>query len=1344
MANLGPLYQNQTYSNLLQIDGGLTAELKPVLDGDGNASGLTLSLTGVGISGLVTDIASNLSGGAAGSIPFQSGDSDTNFIAAGAAGTVLSSTGGGPPAWVNTIEYSLSSNIANKIYGGSAGQLVYQSSVSNTGFVPVGTAGQVLVSNGALGPSWTTSVASALSANAATNISGGASGNLLYQSGAGLTTYVSNGTAGQLLKSQGSSAPVWSTITAADVNAVPLNGSLAMTGDLSLGTHRITNVVDPLVSTDAATKAYVDSVATGLKIKTACRVASTTNLTLSGLIAVDGVTVSVGDRVLIKDQTSQAQNGIYVAASGAWSRATDADTWDELVGATTFISAGSTQANTTWACNVTAGGTLGTTAVTFVLFGASTSYTAGTGLTLIGSQFALATPVSVANGGSGVATLTGIIKGNGASAFTAATGADVVSLIGVTAVQNATTAGSCSGNAASATVLQTARTINGVSFNGSAPITVTANTGTSLTFNNGGVGAASGSTWNGSAALTISYNTIGAAAVNGTGITSPATWRTSLEASTIGSNLFTLTNPGAVTFPRFNADNTVSVLSASNTLNALLPTQTGNTGKVLTTDGVSSSWATVGTGTVTSVTGVLPVASSGGSTPAISLISGYGETQNPYNNKTANYVLAAPNGVSGAPAFRALVAADIPTLNQNTTGTASNVTGVVAAVNGGTGQSTYTIGDLLYASTSTALSKLSDVATGNALISGGVGAAPSWGKIGLTTHVSGILPVANGGTGLTSPFATLGALYAGTTTTITTGLLPIAYGGTNAATVAAARVNLLPTYVGNANSVLAVNAGGTDVEWKAPSALMVYPSAGIAVSTGTAWGTSKTTPTGDILGTNDTQIVTNKTISGSTNVLSNIANASLTNSAITINGTPISLGGSVTISGSSTTISVSTIAALKAVSKTVNQFAYVEGYYAAGDGGGGNYYYDAADTTSTDNGGTIIVATDGGRWKLSWQAGISVKQFGAYDNNTNPTTTTTAFQLAINFVAAQQENRSYIFVPKGTYSLNTLTITNQSNVHIKGCGQGSILSFQNSTTANGISLTGTSTLFRLDDVWCVGSGSATAGAVISLVSTVNPSAFLNNVIINNGYYGLLIDCGLPGANNVFLTNFMANNQKHTGIIDYSGFWCANGNINGATVNGIWKINGNGPYVTNFDVFACTTGVRIAPQAGGSIGFGRYTNVTTSNGQYGYVLDATNGPVLDTVITGGIGALCTVNGLLIKGANVNGVSVTGFDARSCSSHGVVLDGCQNVIFAHSMSTGNTGNGVYVTANTNRFTITNNFIGNVAGGGNNTQYGVNIATGTSNVYIVTFNQLAGNTAGTILDGGSGTNKVLANNL
>ena len=100
----------------------------------------------------------------------------------------------------------------------------------------------------------------------------------------------------------------------------------------------------------------------------------------------------------------------------------------------------------------------------------------------------------------------------------------------------------------------------------------------------------------------------------------------------------------------------------------------GTAGQVLTSAGTGATptWTTPTTGTVTSVTGTSPVVSSGGATPAISLATAYGDTLNPYASKTANFVLAAPNGSAGVPTFRAVVAADIPTLNQNTTGTAAS------------------------------------------------------------------------------------------------------------------------------------------------------------------------------------------------------------------------------------------------------------------------------------------------------------------------------------------------------------------------------------------------------------------------------------------------------------------------------------------------------------------------------------------------------------------------------------------------------------------------------------------------------------------------------------------------
>ena len=110
--------------------------------------------------------------------------------------------------------------------------------------------------------------------------------------------------------------------------------------------------------------------------------------------------------------------------------------------------------------------------------------------------------------------------------------------------------------------------------------------------------------------------------------------------------------------------------------------------KTINSNSILGSGNLVITGGVSSVSATTPVVATGTTTPVISLASSYGDTQNPYGSKTANNILAAPNGTAGVPTFRAIVSADIPTLNQNTTGTAANVTGIVALANGGTGTAT--------------------------------------------------------------------------------------------------------------------------------------------------------------------------------------------------------------------------------------------------------------------------------------------------------------------------------------------------------------------------------------------------------------------------------------------------------------------------------------------------------------------------------------------------------------------------------------------------------------------------------------------------------------------------------
>ena len=177
------------------------------------------------------------------------------------------------------------------------------------------------------------------------------------------------------------------------------------------------------------------------------------------------------------------------------------------------------------------------------------------------------------------------------------------------------------------------------------------------------------------------------ALTSGTGITTSGTYPNFTITNSAPDQTVALTASTGIntsgTYPNFTITN-----SAPDQTVAL--TQGGTTTITGTYPNFTISSADQFQGTVTSVTGTSPVASSGGATPAISLSAGYGDTLNPYASKTANYFLAAPDGTAGVPTFRAVVAADIPTLNQNTTGTASNVTGTVAIANGGTGQTTAT------------------------------------------------------------------------------------------------------------------------------------------------------------------------------------------------------------------------------------------------------------------------------------------------------------------------------------------------------------------------------------------------------------------------------------------------------------------------------------------------------------------------------------------------------------------------------------------------------------------------------------------------------------------------------
>ncbi len=179
-----------------------------------------------------------------------------------------------------------------------------------------------------------------------------------------------------------------------------LDQMAAPTASVALNSQKITGLAAPTDANDAATKQYVDSAVEGLHVHPSVKAATTANITLASAVengdTLDGVTLATGDRILVKNQTTKAENGIYVvSASGAPTRATDFDTAAEIdSGDFVFVDQGTTYANTGWV-QINTPATIGTDAIEFVQFSGAGTYTAGTGLTLTGTVFSINTATTV-------------------------------------------------------------------------------------------------------------------------------------------------------------------------------------------------------------------------------------------------------------------------------------------------------------------------------------------------------------------------------------------------------------------------------------------------------------------------------------------------------------------------------------------------------------------------------------------------------------------------------------------------------------------------------------------------------------------------------------------------------------------------------------------------------------------------------------------------------------------------------------------------------------------------------------------------------------------------------------
>jgi len=215
-----------------------------------------------------------------------------------------------------------------------------------------------------------------------------------------------------------------------DPSEFALNAVGAPTADVSMATYKITGLGTPTNSTDAATKGYVDSIAEGLHIHESVRAATTTNVNLANALengdTLDGITLATNDRILVKNQTTQSENGIYVVqASGQPSRATDFDTAAEVdSGDFVFVYAGTVNAGTGWV-QTNRPATIGTDAIVFTQFSGAGTYLGGAGMTLDGNTFNVGAGTGIQVNAdtienTGVLSITGTANQISASASTGA------------------------------------------------------------------------------------------------------------------------------------------------------------------------------------------------------------------------------------------------------------------------------------------------------------------------------------------------------------------------------------------------------------------------------------------------------------------------------------------------------------------------------------------------------------------------------------------------------------------------------------------------------------------------------------------------------------------------------------------------------------------------------------------------------------------------------------------------------------------------------------------------------------------------------------------------------------
>ena len=622
-------------------------------------------------------------------------------------------------------------------------------------------------------------------------------------------------------------------ITSSTIDSTTIGATTPSTGvftNILSTTGQITTT--PSANTDIANKFYVDTVAQGLGPKAACAVATTVNITLSGLQSIDGYTTLSGDRVLVKNQGTSSQNGIYIASASAWTRSIDMDVWSEVPGAYTVILNGS-QANTGWVCTATASGTIGVTAMPWVQFSGTATYFAGTGLTLASNTFSITnTGVTAASVGSASKTLTATVNAQGQLTALADTNIAIsnsqVSGLGTMSTQNANavaiTGGAINGTTIGATMaaavtgtVVTANsyfsgagtnltgTASGLSIGGNADTATTAASVTnSLTINSGGSGGASPQTYNGGTAVTISYNTVGAPSITGTNAS--GTWGISItgNSATVTNGLY---STGSYSNPTWLTSILGSIVS----------------GAVSTT--------TTATNVAGGAAGSLVYQSAAATTTTLAL-------------GTTNYVLTA-----GASAPQYVAQSTLSVGSATTATTATNLAG------GGAGY-------IPYQSGAGATAFLASGTIGQVLTSNGT-SAPTW------TNASGGVSITDDTSTVTARYPLFAAVTTGTVTTEYVSSTKLQYvpstGVLTATGFSGSGASLTSLTAGNLSGTIPSSVLGNSTVYIGTTAVLLNRASGSISLTGTSIDGNAGTATTATTATNATNIaITDNTSSSST------------------------------------------------------------------------------------------------------------------------------------------------------------------------------------------------------------------------------------------------------------------------------------------------------------------------------------------------------------------------------------------------------------------------------------------------------------------------------------------------